>query len=142
MHQTVLGPVPSYRVGHREISLALIYQSIYPHLPPAFCSGRPGRDAHYSFPFLTSSPEKSFLSRHTPPKKRAAWRLHTLCSAGRCLIASQPVLFSQRLGFLPLAHLAQVGDQAFGRTTRPLMLHAVEQHEPLQLLHILSPIGA
>lgn len=27
-----------------------------------------------------------------------------------CLIVSQPVLVSQRLGFLPLAHLAQGGD--------------------------------
>eukprot|EP00964_Phaeocystis_antarctica_P098377 scaffold64387_cov64-Phaeocystis_antarctica.AAC.5 len=41
---------------------------------------------------------------------------------------TRAVLVSQRLGFLTLAHLAQQGGQALGRSTRLHILHAVEQH--------------
>ena len=61
-------------------ALLSIYLSIYLHLPSAFSSGRPGRDAHYFFPSRSpdprSRPPKSFLSRHTLPKKLAVWRFH------------------------------------------------------------------
>eukprot|EP00964_Phaeocystis_antarctica_P007152 scaffold3867_cov59-Phaeocystis_antarctica.AAC.2 len=93
-----------------------------PRLSPAFSSGRPDRDAHCMTLFPSCSitapvlqPTRRELSQppHTP-KKRAVWR--------------------QRLGFLLLAHLAQVGDQALGHMTCHHILHAVAQHAPLQHL--------
>ena len=49
----------------------LYYRSIYPHLPTAFSSGRPGSDAQYiyvppSVHLIRSLDPKSFLSREPP----------------------------------------------------------------------------
>eukprot|EP00964_Phaeocystis_antarctica_P093820 scaffold60622_cov42-Phaeocystis_antarctica.AAC.1 len=89
----------------------------------------------FSFPVhpIRSRPEGHSQPPRTLPKKRAVWRCHMLRGPllSCLLVAGQPMLVSQRLGFLPLAHLAQLGDQAPGRTTRLLMIHAVDQHAPL-----------
>ena len=68
-NQSLRPPPASAPVGKREtvwlyidaIShffnlLGVSSRSMYPHLPPAFSSGRPGRDAHYSF--TPSSPPR------------------------------------------------------------------------------------
>ena len=51
----------------------LTHPSIYPHLPPAFSSGHPGRDAHHFPPSCSPDPqprpEEVSQPPHTFPKK-------------------------------------------------------------------------
>eukprot|EP00964_Phaeocystis_antarctica_P078818 scaffold49043_cov69-Phaeocystis_antarctica.AAC.5 len=41
--------------------LGVPFLAMYPHLPPAFSSGRPGSDAHYSF--TPSPPPRVYPAR-------------------------------------------------------------------------------
>ena len=51
------------RLVHK-LSISIYIRIINPHLPPAFSSGRPGRDAHYFLPSCSPAPQ--------PPTRRAA----------------------------------------------------------------------
>ena len=51
------------RLVHK-LSISIYIRIINPHLPPAFSSGPPGRDAHYFLPSCSPAPQ--------PPTRRAA----------------------------------------------------------------------
>ena len=58
MNDTFIGRMVPLFYSQR---LRVPFPSMRPHLPPAFSSGRPGRDAHYSF--IPPPPPRAYLAR-------------------------------------------------------------------------------